>query len=276
MDLSPSHVAFALRWRARAVLERGRRVISRRRYRCVICGGRDGYLPIGVAHLAILEEYGHPYSADDYETMSWQTYTCPTCQSSDRDRLYALYVKRYLAGRHGEPARVLDIAPGAALGPFIRNQPGVEYRSADLYAEGVDDVVDVHDMAIYGDGTYDFFVCSHVLEHVADDLKVMREFRRILAPDGRGILMVPVLDIPGVMDEDPSVTDEAERWRRFGQFDHVRTYEKSVYLERLDSVGFAVQQLTWRELGRRAFAQNGIHRRSVLYVVSHGASSPDA
>jgi SAM-dependent methyltransferase len=250
------------------VAEFGRRTARHARFRCAICGGREGYLPIQQQHLDVLTEYGHPYSPDDYETMSWQSYTCKTCEASDRDRLYALYVKRFLSERPGRRVRLLDIAPGAALGPFLRSQPHVTYRSADLYADGVDDVVDVHDMAIYADESYDLFVCSHVLEHVTDDIKVMREFRRILAGDGRGILMAPVLDIPGTQDEDPTVTDEAERWRRFGQFDHVRIYEKSVYLERLASAGFAVTQHTWRSLGRRAFSENGIHRRSVLYVVA--------
>ena len=174
--------------------------MRRRRYRCVICGGREGSRPIGAEHLAILGQYGHPYTADDYETMSWRTYSCLTCESTDRDRLYALYVERFLATRSGR-TRVLEIAPGAALGPFIRKQPGVDYRSADLFAEGVDDVIDVHDMGIYPDESYDLFVCSHVLEHVDDDRKVMREFRRILAGDGRGILMVPILDIPGSMEK---------------------------------------------------------------------------
>jgi len=216
----------------------------------------------------MLKDYGHPYSAGDYETMSWRTYSCRTCGATDRDRLYALYVNRFLAERPGRSSRILEIAPGAALGPFIRRQPEVEYRSADLYAEGVDDVLDVQDMGIYADSAYDLFICSHVLEHVDDDMQVMRELRRILAAEGRGILMVPILDIPGAMDEDPSVTDEAERWRRFGQFDHVRTYEKSVYLERLSAAGFIVTQFGWRDFGRQAFARNGIHRRSVLYVVS--------
>jgi SAM-dependent methyltransferase len=236
----------------------------------VICGARDGYIPIGEQNIATLEKFGHPYAPDDYETMSWRTYTCPSCGSSDRDRLYALYLLRFLAGRRGSKVRVLDVAPGAALSPFIRSQPDVVYRSADLHAAGVDDVIDVQDMAIYADGAYDFFVCSHVLEHVEDDLKAMREFRRILDPGGRGILMAPVIDKPGVMDEDPLVTDEAERWRRFGQFDHVRVYEKSIYVQRLVAAGLVVHEMTWRELGGRSFTRNGIHRRSVLYVVSRG------
>ena len=282
MDLSPSRVGFAIRWRARAAAVKAgrpfvwsalavRRSSRRARYRCAICGGHEGYRPIGAEHLAILAEYGHPYSADDYETMSWRTYSCRTCESTDRDRLYALYVKRFLAERRGRRVRVLDLAPGAALSPFIRNQPDVDYRSADLYAEGADDVVDVQDMGVYGDESFDFFICSHVLEHVDDDAQAIRELPRVLASDGRGILMVPIIDIPGTMDEDPSVTDVDERWRRFGQFDHVRTYEKTVYLDRLAAGGFDGGTITWREFGRRTFSRNGIHRRSVLYVISKAA-----
>ena len=41
-----------------------------------------------------------------------------------------------------------------------------------------------------------------------------------------------VLSIDDEIDEDPSVTDVAERWRRFGQDDHVRLYSKQGLLKK--------------------------------------------
>ena len=40
-------------------------------------------------------------------------------------------------------------------------------------------------------------------------------------------------------DEDPSVTDPQERFRRFGQTDHVRLYGRD-YMDRLREAGFIV------------------------------------
>jgi SAM-dependent methyltransferase len=71
-------------------------------------------------------------------------------------------------------------------------------------------------------GSVDMLVCYHVLEHVPDDLAAMREFARVLAPGGVGLVQVPIrLGMP--TDEDVSA-GEAERVRRFGQHDHVRYY----------------------------------------------------
>jgi ubiquinone/menaquinone biosynthesis C-methylase UbiE len=38
----------------------------------------------------------------------------------------------------------------------------------------------------------DVLICSHVLEHVADDRRLLAEIRRVLKPGGRLILMVPI------------------------------------------------------------------------------------
>ena len=43
-----------------------------------------------------LAKYGFPYSVDDFETLNHRRYLCPVCGSIDRDRLYKLYVDRFL------------------------------------------------------------------------------------------------------------------------------------------------------------------------------------
>jgi hypothetical protein len=68
--------------------------------------------------------------------------------------------------------------------------------------------------------------------------------------------------------EDPSITDEAGRWKHFGQNDHVRLYSKQGFLERLRGVGFKVDQLDRQFFGEDAFEKYAIHPRSVLYVVT--------
>jgi SAM-dependent methyltransferase len=167
---------------------------------------------------------------------------------------------------------IVDFAPSTSLSTFIRNQitssnRSVTYRTADYSGVGVDDKVDITDLRIYGDGQFDFFVCSHVLEHVTDDRKAMKELYRILKLGGKGILMVPIILSLDETTEDPEVTDPAERWRRFGQDDHCRLYSKDGFIQRAEQAGFKVHQYGREYFGETLFLQTGITGQSVLYVV---------
>ena len=79
---------------------------------------------------------------------------------------------------------------------------GPGYLSADLFDPGVMERMDICDIQ-HPDRSFDAVYCNHVLEHVEDDRKALREFHRILRADGWAILMVPTY--PGPTLEDPSI-----------------------------------------------------------------------
>lgn len=89
----------------------------------------------------------------------------------------------------------------------------------------------------FEDNTYDFILCNHVLEHIPNDLKAMEELYRVLKPGGTAILQVPLEEDRENTFEDDSITDQQERTRIFGQYDHVRIYGQDYY-KRLQEVGF--------------------------------------
>jgi SAM-dependent methyltransferase len=91
----------------------------------------------------------------------------------------------------------------------------------------------------FPDAQFDLVICNHVLEHVPDDSLAMREICRVLKPDGRAILQVPISQRLTTTLEDPSITDPHDRERVFGQWDHVRVYGPD-YTERLCHAGFSV------------------------------------
>lgn len=229
--------------------------------------------PLPAFYTDNLENYGFRFTADDAETCNNEGYSCPACVASDRDRLYALYIRNYLTGVESDGViEMVDFAPSTPLSLFIRKQTArsgqaVSYRTADMFMEGADDKIDITDMRAYNDNQFDFFICSHVLEHVTDDKKALRELYRILKPGGRGILMVPIILSIEEIDEDPSVVDEAERWRRFGQFDHLRLYSKAGFVERIKEAGLLVHQYGKEYFGVGSFTKHGITNQSVLYVV---------
>lgn len=239
-------------------------------YQCTVCRARFvKFQPINQEFLETRERSGNKYDPNDCETLNLENYHCPMCHAVDRERLYALFLEQKLKECLGSTKlKLLDIAPAKPLQRFIKNQRRIEYRSADLFQEGVDDQVDIQDMQVYADASFDIFVCSHVLEHVPDDMAAMKELRRVLRPGGWGILMVPLNLKVESIDEDPSITDPNERRRRFGQDDHVRMYSKSAFFERIVSVGFICEEFGLEDFGRGKFKQAGITEGSKLYVVS--------
>ncbi|MBA9077854.1 methyltransferase domain-containing protein [Rufibacter quisquiliarum] len=237
------------------------------RRQCIVCNSKIfSFKALSPHYAQKLKEYGWPYSFDDFETLNVQEYQCPRCGCSDRDRLYALYMKKVIDPL--VPYRLLDIAPAPALRSFIKSFPNITYRSADLYMHDVDDQVDLTDMHLYEDSSFHAFICSHVIEHVPDDQKAMKELYRVLKPAGWGIAMVPVLLSIEQIDEEPTLESIPERWRRFGQDDHIRQFSKSGFVGRLKGAGFKVREWTVKDFTPEEFIKNGISPRSVLYIVS--------
>jgi ubiquinone/menaquinone biosynthesis C-methylase UbiE len=97
----------------------------------------------------------------------------------------------------------------------------------------------------YPDQYFDVIFCNHVLEHVQDDRKAMREFYRTLKSNGWAILTVPIST--EVTFEDPTIVEPAERLRVFGQKDHVRRYGRD-FVDRLRDAGFNVEITNYDEL----------------------------
>lgn len=233
---------------------------------CPVCGFKvRKFKMIGESVLKQLETSLFPHSIFAFETLNVLGYSCPHCGAPDRARLYKLYLDRYPPGRQGE--KILDIAPDPLLGPYLKSQPNVNYRSADISGDHVDDNVDITAMTVYRDNSFDFILCSHVLEHVSDDAKAVAELFRVLKPGGKAIVMVPILLTIDETDEDEAVVSPTERLSRFGQEDHVRLYSKKGFISRLSAANFVVNQYGADFFGAETFRKHGIADRAVLYVV---------
>lgn len=161
---------------------------------------------------------------------------CPRCLSLERHRAQWLLLARERALEGA--ASILHFAPEPGIRDRLRALPQVFYVTADIAPGRADTAMDMTRLA-FRDGSFDRLLCSHVLEHVADDAAALRELRRVLRPGGLAVLQVPLRE--GDTDEDLSVTDPAERLRRFGQEDHVRFYGRADFQKRLEAAGFTVR-----------------------------------
>ncbi len=223
------------------------------------------FRPIPQEWLKPLYKSGWPYTIDEAETLNHENYTCYGCGITDRDRLYILFFEKMLEKENHYD--IVEFAPTPALSRLLKKMPNVAHRTSDLFMEDVDDKLDLQDLHLYKDNSFDVFICSHILEHVDDDIKAMKELYRILKPGGFGIAMVPIIQSVTETKEDPSIKDENLRLKYFGQLDHVRLYAKQDFIERLESVGFKCKLYGADYFGETLFNKSGIINKSLLYIV---------
>ena len=116
----------------------------------------------------------------------------------------------------------------------------LDYITGDLISPWADVKMDVHDIPFKAN-TFDVVICNHVLEHVEDYQQVLKEFYRVMKPNGWGIFQVPIDRNNETTQEDKNVTDPKERERLYGQSDHLRLFGLD-YGKKLSSVGFKVTE----------------------------------
>lgn len=161
---------------------------------------------------------------------------CPRCRALERHRLLWLYFKDQTNIFH-DNLRVLHFAPERVFEKKLKRMRNLDYITADLDPRRAMIQMDITNIP-YEDNSFGVILCSHVLEHIPDDRKAMRELYRVLKPGGWAILQVPI--IRDKTFEDFSITKPEDRERVFGQWDHVRAYGKD-YKDRLEKAGFKVR-----------------------------------
>jgi SAM-dependent methyltransferase len=173
---------------------------------------------------------------------------CPVCHSAERDRLVYIYVKDYLhLFENKEKINILHIAPEDCLfSVFYKKINHQNYICGDKFDEGYSyhkqvQYMDITDINWESD-FFDLIICNHVLEHIPDDGKAMRELYRVLKPEGKAILQIPISKVLKETYEDFSITDPKERLRIFGQQNHCRIYGQD-YGSKLQEAGFVFSSI---------------------------------
>lgn len=231
---------------------------------CPICQNTNNpYMPLSDFYKENALKHGYIYFGQG-EMTALETYTCPICGASDRERLYAFWLQNKLM--NVKEIKMIHFAPEYKLSQWIRGNFTITYETADLMMDNVDHKVDMLSMP-FKDNSYDSFICSHVLEHVEDDEKAVCELYRILKEGGWGILMAPICTKIEHTLEDKSHVTESERWKHYGQNDHVRLYAHNDYVSKLSRCGFKVNQFDLKYFGKKAFKNLGLKNSSILYIV---------
>jgi len=83
--------------------------------------------------------------------------------------------------------KILHFAPEPV---FYKLFQPFEYLTADLELVDVDIQLDIQNID-YESDSFDLILCNHVLEHIANDYKALKELYRILKHSGIAIITVP-------------------------------------------------------------------------------------
>lgn len=186
------------------------------KYHCPVCGGQFRFLLPNKAKTRL-------------------NAVCPRCRSYERHRLVWLYLKNR-TNLFQAKLRILHCAPEKCFWQRFMKMQNLHYISVDLSAPRAMLKMDITNAA-FRDNTFDCILCLHVLEHIEQDVKVIKELYRVLKYGGWAILQVPIEG--NATFEDMSIQTPAGRLKYFDQEDHVRKYGFD-FKDRLIAAGFTV------------------------------------
>jgi SAM-dependent methyltransferase len=167
---------------------------------------------------------------------------CKSCGSLERHRLLKLWFDRNESRLRGGTA--LHFAPEQSVVKTFKPAAS-RYITTDIVPGKADIVRNIEDMPEEKSGTYDWIVCSHVLEHV-NDQKALAELHRIIKPGGILIIMIPIVEGWAITFEDADIQSDSDRAKYFGQADHVRYYGSDAR-QRFTAAGFTLEEFTATE-----------------------------
>jgi SAM-dependent methyltransferase len=159
-----------------------------------------------------------------------------------RRRIISSFVKEICSRIKGRPPKILDVGCGTGANLVMLGEFGeahgidVSHDALSFCRErGLDRVR--HGAAEelpYEDETFDLVTALDVVEHLDDDAAGLREFRRVLRPDGRILLFVPAFMFLWGVQDDVS--------------NHRRRYTLPGLLKVVREAGFEIERATYANI----------------------------
>ena len=189
---------------------------------------------------------------------------CPKCGSLERNRAAYLFLKEE-TNIFSKNIKMLHFAPERLLSEIFRKKENIDYLPVDINPNmpGVKEKMDIQDIK-YPDNTFDLIYCSHVLEHVPNDKKALEELYRVLKPNGKAIIQVPLNRNFKETFEDESFNTPELRLKHYGQSDHVRFYGLD-FQKKLENAGFKASNEYVGSMDRKSQKKYGFENDNLFY-----------
>ena len=203
---------------------------------------------------------------------------CPSCHSLERHRALWFYFEnstdifKHNIGIDRQIIKLLHFGPEKAFYDKFSNISYIDYYPVDLkpkrYANiHLRDVVDIQNIP-YPDNHFDLIINIHVLEHIPDDKKAMKELQRVIKPGGSAFISVPMSDIEDTLENPAYDTDEL-RLKHYGQRDHLRRYSQRTFPNLLKKAGFDVSEINLTQgISEDELKRLGLARNEKMFLCS--------
>jgi len=185
---------------------------------------------------------------------------CLKCGSLERYRHLLNYLKSK-TNFFRENNKVLEIAPIRCFQDMCKNLDNIEYVSIDRNTKLAMLGMNITNLS-FKNNFFDYIICLHVLEHVNEDTKAIKELYRVLKPNGKAIIQVPIrngntLEILGLL---PKLYT-----KYYGQKDHVRYYGRDIK-KIFEDAGFEVKFDDLDDVGNDIINRFGLLKNEKLQI----------
>lgn len=189
---------------------------------------------------------------------------CPKCNALPRTRLIP-YALQYFK-LPNEDVKLLHIAPNNNEYTFIkRHIKGVSnYDRLNIRAVAHINIVQDLTCTNLKSEQYDQAIAWHVLEHIPEDLKAIKEVYRLLKPGGTFLVSVPIYPVGNTTTFEDAGLDYKDFEKTHGHYDHCRSCGLDYY-KRFETIGFTTDTLEVRTLNSKDIVRFGLNSNHVVW-----------
>lgn len=189
---------------------------------------------------------------------------CPKCNSLPRTRLVP-FALNYFNLTKGTP-KILHIAPNLNEFHYIKNNVTTLSNYDRLNIRPVNHINIIQDLTKTNlkSSQYNLAIAWHVLEHIPEDIKAIKEVYRLLKPNGSFLVSVPIYPKGNLETyEDLSIAYK-DFEKIHGHDDHCRSCGLDYY-KRFETIGFKTKTLLVDNLNEFEFNHFGLRSDHVVW-----------